>query len=144
MAHVKNINVYPVTFKADLDLAAYQYYVLMCASTDDYVKICTGGSEPIPLGVQQDDTASAVGDAVEVCVFGPTYAQVAACDLGGNACPIGYGDLLVCASNGVLRRAGSDTYVYNARALASVSTACNSATIPVFFYGIAGCALTAS
>jgi hypothetical protein len=144
MAHVKDMNILPVTFKADLDLSSYQYYVLMAASTDDYVKICTGGSEPIPLGVQQDDSACNVGDAVAVAMFGPTYAQVAACDLGGNACPIGYGDLLVCASNGVLRRAGSDTYAYNARALKSVTTACNSAVIPVFFYGIAGCALTAS
>lgn len=144
MAHVKNMNVTSVTFKADLDMAAYQYYVVMAASTDDYVKLCTGSSDPTPLGVQQDDSACNVGDAVTVKMFGHTYGRVAACDLAGNACPIGYGDFLTCGSGGVLVRSGSDTYAFNARALASVSTACNSATIPIFFYGFAACSLTAS
>jgi hypothetical protein len=144
MASVKDMNVLPITYKADTDLTGKQYFVLAAASTDDYVKVCTAACDPTPLGVQQDDVASAVGEAVEVAIFGPTYAQVAACDLAGNACPIGFGDFLACASDGKLRRSGSGG-VFNARSLShSITTACNTATIPVFFYGFAACALGAS
>lgn len=144
MAHVKNMSVTSVTFKADTDLTTKQYFVLAAASIVDRVKVATAACDPTPLGIQQDDVASAIGSAVEVGIFGPMYAQVAACDLAGNACPVGFWDALTCASDGKLRRAGSGGIV-NARSMWEITTACNTAVIPVFFFGsISPCAVAAS
>ena len=144
MASFQNIGLCGATFKADTDLSSYQYYAVMAASVDGYVKLCTGGSDPTPMGVLQDNVGDTVGDAIEVGMLGPMLAQVAACDIGGEACPIGFWDALVCGSGGVLVRAGSNS-AYNAYSMNSISTACNQEIIQVFWCGpTSSCSVAAS
>ena len=133
MAKTYDIGLKPVTFTADVDLADHLYYVVTStASHADYVELGSAGCDPAPIGVIQDDTASAQGDPVPVAMFGPTKVWAAACDVGGEACPIQNGDLLTCGSNAMLYRAGS-AGMYCARALGALST--GSGIINVFFLG---------
>lgn len=138
----QDINLLGATFKADTDLSSYQYYIVMAASVDGYVKLCTGASDPTPMGVLQDDVGDIVGDGIEVCMLGPCKAKVAACDVGGEACPIGHWDALVCASGGQLMRAGSNSAV-NAYSMQSLST--GSAILNIFYMGPnSSCSVAAS
>ena len=133
MAKTYDMGLKPVTFKAGEALDDNLYYVVTSvASAADYVELGSAGCDPAPIGVIQDDSASSVGDAVPVAMFGPTKAWVAACDVGGETCPIQNGDLLTCGSNAMLFRAGS-AGMYCARALDALST--GSGIINVFFLG---------
>jgi len=133
-----------VSFKADTDLSDNMYYAVMAASVDGYVKLCTGGSDPTPIGIAQDNDGDVVGDAINVGMLGPMLAQVAACDIGGEACPIGFWDALVCGSGGVLVRAGSNS-AYNAYSMESISTACNQEIISIWWCGpTSSCSVAAS
>lgn len=130
MSTRQQMGIINLTFNADADLSSDQYFVVTAASTTRRVKRCTGGSDPTPLGILQDDNGGTIGNAVEVCPFGPCQAKVAACDQGGEACPIGHWDGLVCASGGQLMRAGSNSAI-NARAMDTLSS--GSAILEVFF-----------
>ena len=144
MATAQNIGIIGATFKADEALDDRLYYACTTASTVGYVKTANGASAPMPLGIIQDNSASAVSDAVAVGLFGPMKAKVAACDLNDNACPISQGDYLTVNASGYLCRAGSDA-AYNAYALGAISTSCRLATIEVFWFGpISACAYEAS
>ena len=133
----------PVSFWADADLSAKQYYCATAASTDKYVKAATGASNPAPVGVIQDDSADVIGESVGVLVTGFTKAVVAACDVAGNACAVKWGTYLVCGSSGYLYAAAGGNSIANARAFEALSTGC--AILNVYFYGnIASCAPAAS
>jgi len=58
------------TFSACGDLGAYQYYFVKCASTLRRVDIANGASDPIALGVLQNDPYN--GDLATVRLLGIT------------------------------------------------------------------------
>lgn len=138
MAISRNMGLMNVAFKADTALDDYQYYCVAAASTQGYVKRATGACNPDAFGVLQDNGASAAGENVSVCLFGPTIAKVAACDNAGNSCPILVGHHLTVGSGGYMLCAGSVGDVVVARALEPITTASAWANIEVFFFGIPG------
>lgn len=79
-------------FKADVDLDNYQYWLVTTASTADNIKLATGASNPIPLGVLQNDPAA--GDSAAVRVLGTSKVWAN----GGTA--IAYGDWLTTNASG--------------------------------------------
>lgn len=135
MARTYDDGILPISFLADADLSAKQYYCVAAASTAGYVKTGTGASNPYPLGIQQDDDADAVSDAVSVKVFGFTKAVVAACAISGAASPVGVTDMLTCGSDGKLYVSGSDALAC-AKSYEALST--GSGILNVFFFGAAG------
>lgn len=138
MANLKDMGIYDVTFKADQDLSAYQYFVVEAASSNGYVQLATGSSGPAPIGVVQVDTASNIGDPVALRMFGPTKAWVAAATSAGTACDVATGDYLgLKGASGYLCWSGIGAAV-NARALEPITTGC--AFINVFFLPFAACA----
>ncbi len=142
MARYGDIGVTGLSFKADQDLSDYQFYCVAAASTTDYVKLGSGASDSTPFGVNQSDGADTVGDALTVVMFGPTQAVVCACDIAGNASPIGFGDFLSCGSGGALYRSGSFV-VANALSLGTVTSGSN--TIPIWWLGLnSSCSVAAS
>ena len=144
MAKTFNDGILPVSFIADVDLSSYQYRAVKAASTGtDYVALANAGSDPTPIGILQNDPDTA-GDEASVKCLGFTKAVVAACDLGGEACAIDYGDLLTCGSDGRLYRAGSNSG-YCARAFGAISTACYVEIINVQWLGsTSSCSVAAS
>jgi hypothetical protein len=138
MAISRNMGVFDVAFKADTALDDYQYYCVAAASTQGYVKLATGGCNPHPIGVLQDNGASARGENCSVRLFGPTIAKVAACDTADSPCPILVGHFLTVSSSGTLVCAASVGEVAHAMALEAITTACSVANIEVFWYGIPG------
>ncbi len=143
MATARNVGLVSAPFYADVALDDYQYYACYAASTAGYVALATGTSDPYPLGVLQDNNASANGQAVQVGMFGPMVAKAAACDAAGNACPITPGDWLAVSSSGTFIRSGSDALAV-ARAISGISTACSVGNIEIFFLGMAACVDEAS
>lgn len=144
MATARNIGLVSAPFYADVALDDYQYYCVRAASTANYAALATGASDPHPLGVVQDNNASARGEAVQVVLFGPCVAKVAACDAADSPSPIKVGDYLQVSSSGTLVRSGSEV-VANAMALEAITTACRVANIEVFWFGpLAPCVLAAS
>src|SRR3990172_3149123 len=57
-----------VSFQADVDLTLVQYYFFAAASTAGNVKVATGASNPVPIGVLQN--APSAGQEAQVRVFG--------------------------------------------------------------------------
>jgi hypothetical protein len=139
MAKIFQDDYLPVSLLADADLSAKQYYCVRAASTADYVATANGGSDPGPIGVQQDDDADTVGDSLSVKTFGFTKAVVAACTVAGAACDIDFGHYLVAGSDGKLYY--SSCGLYNARAMEFLASGC--AIIHVQWLG-SGCAYAAS
>lgn len=74
---------------ADVDMNSHQYKFVTTASTAGSFKLGTGGSNPTPLGVLQNDPRS--GEPGEIRILGST--KVAASGA------IGFGDFVVCGSN---------------------------------------------
>ena len=138
-----DMGIVPVSFYADESLSAYQYYACMPASTAGYVKRATGASNPVPLGVIQDDNAGEVGEAVSVKMFGMTLAIVSGCDVNDQACAIAFGDFLTLGDgeSGRFYVAGSDA-LHCARSMGALSS--GSAKLPIFFYGNSICGAEAS
>ena len=129
----RNMGIYDVTFKANVDLSGNQYYMATPASVADYVKLATGDDGPAPIGVIQTDTASNVGDPVTVRMFGPTKAFVIAATSAAGASGIDLGDYLRCNSSGYLCKSTTDGPA-NARALGFMDS--GSGWMDVFFYPI--------
>jgi len=132
MAHTYNDGILPIGFWADTALSSYKYYVAAAASTVDYVKLAGGASNPMPMGIIQDDNAASIGQEVAVKVFGYSKAVVDARDVVGNACPVVPGILLTCGSESKLMVAGASG-ICCARSWGAIST--GSAIINVFFFG---------
>lgn len=136
MASIHEDGVYEVTFKANQDLSAYQYFAVTSASVSGYVKLATGASAPAPIGIIQNDTASNVGDAVRIKTFGHTKARVAAATSAGTACDVDMGDHLLVTASGFLFWGGGGG-PYNAIALDFLDSGCSN--IEVFFFPWAAC-----
>ncbi len=78
-------------FSASGDLGDYQYRFVKVASTMMRVDAATGASNPVPIGVLQNDPYS--GDSAIVRVAGVTKVSVSSC------AAISVGQLLVCGSD---------------------------------------------
>lgn len=139
MAGIFQDDYLPVSFYANTDLSAKQYYCVTAASIDNFVKTATGGSDPAPVGVLQDDDGDAASVVTSVKMFGYTRAVVAACEVGGAACDIDFGHYLVAGSDGKLYYASCG--LYNARAMEALAS--GSAIIHIQWLG-SGCAYSAS
>lgn len=81
-------------FSASGDLNDVQYRFVQAATTSPRVLQATGGSNPYPLGVLQNDPRS--GEAANVCIGGVTWLYV---DAAASA--ISYGALINCGSTGL-------------------------------------------
>ena len=81
-------------FSASGDANTWQYNFVTQATTAKRFQICTGASNPFPLGVLQNDPQSE--NIGSVRVFGSTLVKM---DAAGTA--IGYGDFLACGSTGM-------------------------------------------
>jgi len=132
MAHTYNDGILPIGFWADQALSSYQYYCVAAASTEEYVKLAGGATNPYPMGITQDNNAASIGQAVAVKVLGYTKAVVDSRDVVGNACPVVPGTLLTCGSESKLMVAGASG-ICCARSWGAIST--GSAIINVFFFG---------
>jgi len=128
--------ILPVTFRADTDLSSYQYYCVTPASTEGYVKLATGASNPAPIGILQDNDGASAGLPVSVKCFGFSKAVVAAATSANTACDIDAGHYLQATASGWLAYVGGGG-AHNARAMEYLDSGC--ATINVFFHGLAGC-----
>lgn len=86
----------PQSFTADVDLSSTcaLYRFVTVASTYDAVKLATGGSNPLPLGVLQNSPSQ--NSAAEVVLFGPTILTGRA-----STCNLNIGKNFFCASDGV-------------------------------------------
>lgn len=144
MATARNIGVVSAPFYADVAMDDYQYYCARAASTAGYAALSIAGCAAHPIGVIQDNNASARGEVVQIGMFGPMVAKVAACDNAGNPCPIAVGHFLRVASTGFLIKAGSVGDVVAAMALQPITSSCHTANIEVFWYGIPGASATAT
>lgn len=135
MAKTFDDGIFEVTFRANTDLSGYKYYPVTSASVEDYVKLATGASNPAPIGIIQNDTASNVGDPVSVKMFGVTKAMVLAATSANTACDIDMGHYLQATASGLAFVGGGGAH--NARALGFLDSGC--AIINVFFHGWAAC-----
>lgn len=96
MAQQHHIGIVPTSFYADVDFSACtaQYRGVAAASTDGYVGLGNGASNPAPLGVLQNSPSA--GQAAEVIVLGTAF-MTARC----ATCTVKWGRYLTCASDGL-------------------------------------------
>ena len=86
----------PISFEAIEDLNDYQYHFAQLGLTSasvGKVTVGTGGSDPYPIGVIQNDPK--IGGTADVVMLGPTLLRVNAAGSTINA-----GRLLKCGSTG--------------------------------------------
>jgi len=110
-------------FSASGDLNTYQYHFVKPAGTAKRVDLATGGSNPAPLGVLQNDPASL--DGATVRIFGSTLLRCV-----GAA--IAYGDFLAAGSTGMGEVAAASTA--NAIALGAMSAGGASVLVEAFVF----------
>jgi len=133
MAKTFNDGILPVSFWAESDYSAKQYYVAAMSACPGYATLAGGASDPYPLGIiQEGDSASM---AVSIKVLGFTRAVVDSRDSVGNACPVIPGTLLTCGSESKLMVAGASGPAF-AKSMGALST--GSAILNVLFYGVHG------
>jgi len=106
---------YP-SFSADADLSSNQWFLVTTASTAGNVKLATGGSNPVALGVLQDDPKA--GEACVVRLAGTTKVFAN----GGTA--IAYGDYLVSNASGHAISVTSASSVAAGIAMEALSSGC--------------------
>jgi len=85
-----------ISFEAVVDMNDYQYHFMQLGLTSASVgkiAVGTGGSNPYPVGVLQNDPK--INSTGDVTLFGPTLLRVNACGSTINA-----GRLLKCGSTG--------------------------------------------
>ena len=97
------------TFTASGDLGSYQYRFVKCASTPTKVDLATGGSEPVALGVLQNDPYS--GDLANVRMLGVTKVYFSGSDA------VQTGMLMTSGSTGCAEAVNSDASAFYGLAL---------------------------
>jgi hypothetical protein len=137
MAKYHDLNISDTSFLADADLTAKQYYFVMAASTDGYVKLATGASNPTPLGILQNSPSA--GQEARVRLLGPSKV------IGENGtCNLKFGKIGYVASDGQFEIAASLSGPFNARWIGNSYTTAGSIVGEAFFYGgLATCSLDA-
>ena len=99
-------------FSASGDFGSYQFYFVKCASTSGRVDVATGGSDPVPIGVVQNDPHS--GDLATVRVAGISKVYVS------SSVAISNGNLLTAGSAGAAEIVNSDGSAFCAIALEDI------------------------
>lgn len=94
MAVYKNIGIAPATFVADEDLTSAQYRFVTVASTPGYIKLATGASNPMPIGVLQNSPS--LGQEASVMVIG--FTKLVARD--SSTCNVRYGKFITASAGG--------------------------------------------
>ena len=100
-------------FTASGDMNSYQYYFVKCASTSNRIDVATGGSDPAPIGVIQNDPYST--DLATVRVLGISKVFVS------SSVAIQVGNLLTAGSAGAAEIVNSDGSAFHAVALEDIS-----------------------
>jgi len=100
-------------FSASGDLNSYQYCFVKAASAPNRIELSTGGSDPIPIGVLQNDPYST--DAAKVRIAGITKLYVS------SSVAIQVGNLLISGSVGNAEIVNSDASAFGAIALEDVA-----------------------
>lgn len=110
-------------FSASGDMNTWQYHFVKHAGTAKRVDLATGGSNPTPLGVLQNDPQS--GNSAAVRVIGSTLVRCV-----GAA--IGYGDFIAAGSTGMAELTAASTA--NGIALGTMSAGGASVLIEAFIF----------
>lgn len=97
---------------ADVDMNSHQWKFVTTASIAGKFKLGTGASNPVPLGVLQDDPRS--GEPGQIRILGT--AKVAASGA------ITYGAHVLCASNGFAMAAGAASAATQGIALGALAS----------------------
>lgn len=100
-------------FSASGDLGSYQFFFVKCASTSGRVDVATGGSDPLPIGVLQNDPFS--GDLATVRVAGISKVYVS------GSVAIQVGNLLNVSGCGSVEVVNSDASAFVAIALEDIT-----------------------
>lgn len=125
---------------ADVDLTANQYKFVTVASTAGNVKAGTGGSNPLPLGVQQNSPSA--GEAVRIRAAGITKL------VGGtdSSSPMTYGRVFTASgakASPTTCETGNVALGIWLDATIAVSSS-NIGKAYITFAGLGGCAVSAS
>ena len=141
MANYHFIGIQPDgNFQADVDFAACpatQYRFVTVASTAGKVKLGTGASNPMPVGVLQNSPSS--GEAAQIVVVG--FSKLVA---RAVTCVVNYGDFVLAASDGVAQTmAVGNGSAMNARWYGPAVTT-GSAIGDAYIFGFAVCAVSGS
>ena len=120
--------VWDESFTANADLNAYQYHAVTTGSVAREVKVGTGGSSPIPLGILQNDPN--VGSEAVVRLMGKTKAWVSA----STGTDVSAGDFLTCGSQGHMELIEGSTAW--AVALEPMTAATGCGVIEVLWFGV--------
>jgi hypothetical protein len=104
-----NAGLAPVSFIADEDLTAYQWHLMMAASTEGYCQLLdqiapgneSAGSGRMPIGVLTNSPSMGQEAAVKVVGFTKAKASVSGCWLGN-------GSFLTASNLGQFRSASDD------------------------------------
>lgn len=89
------------SFVAAVDLSSYQWHFVKAGSVSGEVNVSTGGSDPYPLGILENDPTA--GQEAIVCLFGlsKVSASARASGTGAAACAIAMGGNIVSSSLGL-------------------------------------------
>lgn len=119
-----------ISFIADTDLTAKQYYFVTAASTDFKVKLATGGSAPTPLGVLQNSPSAGQEARVRLHGTSKVLCRIGTCNMTAGV--FGY-----CSSAGEFEVVQGATCLVNARFLgSSTSTAGSTYGTVLLFSGM--------
>ncbi|MHA2062950.1 MAG: hypothetical protein ACXABY_01070 [Candidatus Thorarchaeota archaeon] len=106
MANYFNAGISEVSFLADEDLSAYQWHLVMAASTNGYVQLFdilpTAASPRMPIGVLVNSPSLGQEASVKALGFAKARATV-----GG--CPLQFGAMLSVSNAGHFVSASDDT-----------------------------------
>ena len=138
MAKYHDTGIADVSFTADADLTAKQYYFVTVASTAGNVKVADGASNGTPLGVLQNSPSA--GEAARVRVLGFTKLVVE-----NGTCTLAFGRFGFCASDGQGEMVTVATSPINFRYLGANLTAAGcSIGEALLLTGFGACGLAAS
>ncbi len=143
MAHYKVLSAEgDVSFIADADMTTKQYKFVTVASAVGYVKMSTGASNPVPIGVLQNSPSQ--NQEARVRLFGYTKLQGRA----NSTCLVAWGRGIRSGSDANGEDTGGDITVANALWLDSAISDAGSVIGAAFLFpagrGPSACGLAAS
>lgn len=86
------------TLIAAVDLSSYQWCFVKAGSVSGEVNLATGGSDPYPIGILENDPKA--GEGALVCFFGKTKVSASACLPDNTGSAINIGSNLVAGPGG--------------------------------------------
>jgi len=131
MSKYFNDGILPVSFIAGEDLTTWQYLAVQMVASGGYkVSKCTTASQPVAIGILQNDPSAGQEATVKVLGFTKAYAHV------GTSCALHPGNLLKVASDGAFEPVGATTCVVVARWVDELRTTTGSHLGNVLFYAV--------